>query len=294
MNSPALPASKAVATLLALMLVAILPGCVKQSEYEALQQENQQLQKRLDQATEQARQAQAELSVQQIRVFQLMEVETKLQKTQEQLLQTQDELDAMKAEFEKFRTQRRSAMLGKKYPVLHLDNGKMLREAEITAIVGEELSIKHEDGFLKVALAATSDDLRWEACYDPREARMSARDQLLAEARRIEAGKLRGTTQSRMSATAPSSPTTSVVGTLRQQLVAQRRQLNTDYQALAAKNSSALQGAAVWDSARPEASPLLNSLSGSRAVLGISRLQSQRDAILMTLQQLRSLDPAAR
>lgn len=292
MNLSVPPARKALVTLIALTLGAILPACVKQSEYEALQQENQQLQKRLDQANEQARQAQAELSVQQARIFQLMEVETKLQKTQEQLLQTQTELDALKAEFEKFRTQRRSAMLGKKYPVLNLDNGRSLREAEITSIAGEELSIKHQDGVLKVALAASSDDLRWEACYDPREARTSAREKLLAEARRIEANQRNG--QSQAAKLPLSSPTTSSpIEALRQQLAAQRGQLNAEYQALAAKNSSALQGS-VWDSSRPEASPLLNSVSGSRAVLGISRLQSQRDAILMTLQQLRSLDPAAR
>lgn len=293
MNLPASPARKALVTLFALTLAAILPACVKQSEYEALQQENQQLQQRLDQANEQVRQAQTDLSVQQTRVLQLMEVESKLEKTQELLLQTQDELDALKAEFDKFRTQRRSAMLGKKYPVLSLDNGRLLREAEITAIAGEELSIKHQDGALKVALAASSDDLRWEACYDPREARMSARDKLLAEARRIEASKLREQSQPAKPTSSFSSSPTSVVAALRQQLAAQRRQLNADYQALAVKNSSALQGG-VWNASAPEASPLLNSLSGSRAVLGISRLQSQRDAIRMTLQQLRSLDPAAR
>ncbi len=293
MNLPAALARKVVVTLFALALGVFLPGCVKQSEYDALQQENQQLQRRLDQANEQARQAQADLSVQQTRVLQLMEVETKLQKTQEQLLQTQDELDALKKEFEKFRTQRRSAMVGKKYPVLSLENGRMLREAEITAIAGEELSIKHQGGALKVALAESSDDLRWEACYSSQEARMSARNKLLAEARRIEANKLREKNQPAKPTTTPSSSPISVVEALRQQLAAQRRQLNADYQALAAKNSSALQGVA-WDSSRPEASPLLNSVSGSRAVLGISRLQSQRDAILTTLQQLRSLDPSSR
>ena len=80
---------------------------------------------------------------------------------------------------------------------------------------------------------------------------------------------------------------------LRAQLAAQRQTLNTEYQALAAKNAAALRGA-QWDSSQPESSPLLSTLSGSRAVLGLSRLQSQRSAILATLQQLRDLDPSAR
>ncbi|MFN0079200.1 MAG: hypothetical protein ACKVY0_22275 [Prosthecobacter sp.] len=268
---------------------------MKQSDYEVLQKENQQLQLRLDQANEQFRQIQVELSVQQARVLQLMEVHAKLQKSQEQLQQTQDELEALKTEFDKFRTQRRNAMLRKKIPVLNLDGGKVLRDAEITAIKGDELSIQHQDGFIKVALAASSDDLRWEACYDPRNAKLTAREKLLAEARLIDAKRRQeqarpAKTESIVSA---SSPTHSAIEGLRQQLAAQRSRLNAEFQAMAAKNTAALQSA-EWDSSRPEASPLLNSLSGSRAVLGISRLQSLRDAILATLQQLRSLDPASR
>ena len=78
---------------------------------------------------------------------------------------------------------------------------------------------------------------------------------------------------------------------LNNKLAAQRQQLNAEYQALAARNPTVLKGAS-WDSARPEASPLLNSVSGSRAVLGLSRLQSLRDAINQTLQQIRSLEPS--
>ncbi len=88
-------------------------------------------------------------------------------------------------------------------------------------------------------------------------------------------------------------PARNVVDILRTQLAAQRLALNADYYALAAKNPGAMRGV-VWNSSQPEASPLLNTLSGSRAVLGISRLQAQRGAILLTLQQLRQLDPSAR
>ncbi len=276
--------------LLPALIAVLLAGCVKQSDYEILQKENQQLQMRLDQTNEQLRLTQLELSAQQARSQQLLEVQSKLEKSQEQLRQTQAQMDALKVEFDKFRTQRRTAMVGKKYPQLSLEDGKVLRDAQITAITAEEVSFRHDGGFMKVALAKTTDDLRWEACYDPQEEQKAAHDRLLAEGRRLEEKLARD-----RSTPAPEAATSTVnaATVLRQQLAAQRQQLNAEFQALAAKNPGALQGP-VWDSTRPEASPLLNSVSGSRAVLGLSRLQSMRDTINATLRQLREVDPAAR
>lgn len=273
------------------LLAVLLAGCVKQSDYEILQKENQQLQMRLDQANEQLRLTQVELSAQQARSQQLLDVQSKLQKSEEQLQQTQAQMEALKTEFEKFRTQRRAAMVGKKYPQLSLEDGKVLREAQITAITAEEVSFRHDGGFLKVALAKTTDDLRWEACYDPQEEQKAARDRLLAEGKRLEEKLARE--RSAPASAGAVKPTVNAATVLHQQLAAQRQQLNAEFQALAAKNPGALQGP-VWDSSRPEASPLLNSVSGSRAVLGLSRLQSMRDAINATLSQLRDVDPAAR
>lgn len=276
--------------LLPALIAVLLAGCVKQSDYEILQKENQQLQMRLDQTNEQLRLTQLELSAQQARSQQLLEVQSKLEKSQEQLRQTQAQMDALKVEFDKFRTQRRTAMVGKKYPQLSLEDGKVLRDAQITAITAEEVSFRHDGGFMKVALAKTTDDLRWEACYDPQEEQKAAHDRLLAEGRRLEEKLARD-----RSTPAPEAATSTVnaATVLRQQLAAQRQQLNAEFQALAAKNPGALQGP-VWDSTRPEASPLLNSVSGSRAVLGLSRLQSMRDTINATLRQLQEVDPAAR
>jgi len=274
------------------LLAVLLPCCVKQSEYEMLQKENQQLQMRLDQASEQLRLTQVELIAQQARTQQLLDVQAKLQKSEEQLRQTQAEMEALRAEFDKFRTQRRAAMVGKKYPQLSLEDGKVLRDVQITAITAEEVSLRHDEGFLKVALAKTTDDLRWEACYDPQEEQKAARARLLAEGRRLEEKLARD--RSTPSSTVPTPrPTANPATVLRQQLATQRQQLNAEFQALAAKNPGALQGP-IWDASRPEASPLLNSVSGSRAVLGLSRLQSMRDAINATLSQLREVDPAAR
>jgi outer membrane murein-binding lipoprotein Lpp len=278
------------AKLSALLAVMLLPCCVKQSDYEKLQGENQQLQARIDQFNQQLQQKQTDLAAAQAELLRFQGTQAQLLKTQEMLQQSQDELKALRAEFEKFRTQRRSAMVGKKYPVLNLDDGKVLRDAEIASISASDIGIRHEEGFIKVALANSSEDLRWEACYDPQEAKKQAREKMLAEARVLDARRARDQA-SPVPGTVESAPNAVIV--LRAQLAEQRRQLNAGYQALAAKNPGVLRGD-IWDSAKPEASPLLNTVSGSRAVLGISRLQSLRDTILATLQQLRELDPAAR
>lgn len=273
--------------------MVLLPGCVKQGDYEILQTENQQLQARIDELNQQLQQKQAELVNTQKQLMQTYETQAELQKTRGLLIEAQAEIEALRSEFAKFRTQRRNAMIGKKYPVLNLANGKVLHEAQITTISAEEVSIRHDSGFLKVAMADTNEDLRWEACFDPQEAKEAARAKLLAEARALEISRGK-------SAPTPAAPGLSIGDAslnaaivLQSQLSAQRRQLNDAYQALRAKNPAAFRGV-EWNPSSPEASPLLNTLSGSRAVLGLSRLQEMRDAIVATLRRLRDVDPAAR
>jgi hypothetical protein len=273
-------------------MLLLLVGCVKKSEYDALQIENQTLQTRVDQTNHLLVQSQADLSALQVQMQQFLVVQAQLLKTQQDLKQSRDEFKALKAEFDQFRTQRRSAMVGKKFPVLNLDDGKVLHQAEITAVSADEVAIRHADGILKVALAKTSPDLRWEACYDPLEATEKARENLLLKARE-EAARLVREQAKPAPAPVAAVPARNVVEVLRTQLASQRQILNADYQVLAAKNPSAMRGA-QWNSSQPETSPFLTTITGSRAVLGISRLQSQRTAILATLQQLRELDPAAR
>lgn len=273
-------------------LLPLLGSCVKKSEYDALQLENQALQTRVDETSHLLAQSQTDVIVLQGQLQKLVAVQGQLLQTQQELKQTQDEFKVLKTQFDQFRTQRRSAMVGKKFPTLSLEDGRVLREAEITGVTAEDLSIRHADGLVRVALAKTTPDLRWEACYDPQEALEKSRENALARARDKEArqaGELSMTPQ----APAATLPTRNVVDVLRAQLATQRQTLNAEYHALAAKNAAALRGV-EWNYAQPEASPLLNTLSGSRAVLGISRLQGYRNAIMATLQQLRELDPAAR
>lgn len=293
MSLPLLPARQTLVTLGLLTLAGMLPGCVKQGDYDALQQENQQLQQRIDQTSEQLRQAQADLATQQTRVLQLLEAQAKLQKSNEQLQQAAAELESLKAEFEKFRTQRRDAMRGRKYPVLQLDNGQNLKGAVLTAVGADEVSIRHDGGFIKVALADTNADLRWEACYDPQEARKKQHDRMLAEARQLDAALAKNRASPAPAAGSRAAQVVSPAQQMQQLISEQRRQLNAEFEALRAKNPGALQGD-IWNSAAPETSPLLNSVSGSRAVLGLSRLQPLRDAINQSLQQLRRIESDAR
>jgi len=238
----------------AAVVLSLLSGCVKKSEYDALQLENQTLQRRVDQASHLLAQSQTDVS----------ELQMQLHKV--------------------IIAQRRSAMVGKKFPLLTLEDGKVLRQAEIASVNAEEISFRHAEGTVKVALARSTPDLRWEAGYDPMENITKKWE------REIRPVREQGVPQPVPTAAVPAR---NAVDALRAQLAAQRQTLNTEYQALAAKNAVALRGA-QWDSSQPESSPLLSTLSGSRAVLGLSRLQSQRNAILTTLQQLRDLDPSAR
>ncbi|OYW30647.1 MAG: hypothetical protein B7Z47_03400, partial [Chthoniobacter sp. 12-60-6] len=176
--------------------------------------------------------------------------------------------------------------------MLTLNEGKVLRDAVITAISADEVAIRHADGFIKVALANTSDDLRWEACFDPLEARKMAMETMRRKAQE-EQERLALQRSIPTPTSGPFDSARMAAEALRRQLASQRNAMNLEFRALAAKNTSLLKGN-VWNHAQPEASPLLNSVSGSRAVLGLSRLQYGRDAILATLRDLRDLDPSAR
>lgn len=283
---------EATVTLSVLIMAAVLSGCVKQSAYEALQLENQQLQRRIDQANEQTRQAQAELKVQQLHVQQLLEVQTKLQKSQEQLKQAEEEVDSLKEEFEKFRTQRRSAMIGKQYPVLHLDNGKSIKDAVVTALNADEIAIRHDGGFIKLAMIDTNEDLRWEACFDPLEAKKKQRERMLAEARMLDATLAKNRSAPPATPKVKTAATISPAEQLKQMISEQRKQLNAEFDALRAKNEGTLRPTA-WNYAAPEASPLLNNFADRRAVLGMSRLEMYRDAINANLRRLRDVTPKA-
>lgn len=309
-------------------LLPLMAGCVKKSEYDALQVENQTLQTRVDQTSHQLTESQGDVSALQRQVQKLLtaatdllNVQVELKKSQQEVGSLQGRLQARESEpdlqelrlelqksqqdykillshYDQFITERRSAMVCRKYPLLKLQNGQELRQAEIASITADEISIKHAEGLAKLPLAQSPPELRWDVCLDLQERRDLNREAIPTrsadQAARLAAAKAAAPKpKPALSAVAAAPPRVNPADALRAQLASQRAALNTEYQALASKNGAALRGV-QWDTAQPEASPLLNSLSGSRAVLGISRLQSHRSAIISTLQQLRDLEPPAR
>lgn len=282
--------------LTSLVGVMMLSSCVKQSEYDLVVNEKNDAQSRLAQKVEELQQAQVQGQGQQARIFQLINVQSTLQKREEELQQTRDELEALRAEFEKFREQRRSAMLGKKIPFLQLDNGRQLRDVELTSVSPLEVALRHEGGILKVALADTNDDLRWEACYDPAYAEQQARARFLTDAQRIDAELAQARLRPQTAMLNPEKDNERAKATAVQQMrtliMSQRGQLNREFDAMKARNPVLKD--ADWNSSNPEASPLLYNFSSRRAVLGLSRLEMIRDVINDNVIRLRNLDPMAR
>ncbi|OYW30648.1 MAG: hypothetical protein B7Z47_03405, partial [Chthoniobacter sp. 12-60-6] len=102
-------------------LLWLLSGCVKKSDYEALQIENQTLQTRVDQANRYLQQYQAELSSLQAQIQQFTEVQAQLEKAQRELSESEAAYHALKTEFDQFRIKRRTSMVGKEFPMLTLN-----------------------------------------------------------------------------------------------------------------------------------------------------------------------------
>lgn len=276
-------------------LVLLCSSCVKQSEYDQVVNEKNDLESRLATAVQELQQANVQLQAQQARVYNLLNIQSTLQKRDQELQTAREELQELKAEFDKFRTERRNAMLGKKIPYLYLDDGRTLKDAEVSAIGPLELAIRHEGGILKLALADTNDDLRWEACFDPNYAQKVERDRFLAEARQMDAelSEQRMRPPPAPTMAAPTRDKSAAAQELRRLIDSQRAELNREYNAMQARNPAAFHGVS-WDSTRPEASALLNSLSGRRAVLGMSRLEMIRDVINDNLIRLRNYESASR
>ncbi|MGV3659428.1 MAG: hypothetical protein ACO1TE_04565 [Prosthecobacter sp.] len=287
MNLPAFRLGPTISRL-ALGIPLLFVSCIKQSDYDLLLKQNQELESKVQMANQQVLQEQAATKAVQARMMQLINIQSTLQKRDQELQDAKTELETLKAEFDKFRTQRRGAMVGKKYPHLSLDNGKLLINAEVISVDSNQLSVRHEGGLIKVAMADSNEQLRWEACYDPEEAKRLERARFLADARMIDAqlerDKLKPVVPVPQKASGPSAAEMEA----RAAITAQRAQLNREYEALRSKNPSAFKNVS-WSSNRPEASAMLNSMTGRPAVLGLSRLDSLRDAINVNLLTLQSL-----
>lgn len=275
---------------LSLGIPLLLASCIKQADYDLVVKQKAELEAQVQAANQQVLQEKATTQAVQARMMNLINIQSTLQKRDQELQNARNELETMKAEFEKFRTQRRSAMVGKKYPQISLDSGKLLTNAEVVSVDSNQVAIRHDGGYMKVAMADSSEQLRWEACYDPEELKKLERDRFLADARRMDEKLERD--RLRPASTAPAAIKENKNASAEQQtraiITAQRAQLNREYEALKSKNPSAMKDSA-WNSSRPEASPLLNNLSSRPLVMGLSRLDALRDSINSNLVALQSL-----
>jgi len=259
-------------------------GCVPRSDYEALQQENQELQKSVDSLNVQTRQLQAQLvqAVQQQAV--VAELQQRLEEAKRQAAEKEEELRQLQERWEKFKGDRRKALVGKEFGEVAIGDGRVLKNAQITGIVDEQVSIRHENGLVKVPLAQGGEEIRWLACFDEQDAVESLRRARLSQARAL--GQQSGTARP---AAAQMPNASAEAAAVRQTITAQRQALNAAHQRLIARNPSALRGA-DWNSARPEDSGLINVFAQRRAVLGLGELDSLAAAIKANLRKLHDLE----
>ena len=271
-----------------LALVAMLVcGCVKKEDYERVMKEKTELQAQLDQRQLQIIQLQEQLTATQLQLTQIVELQTRLKDALSRLEERQKEIDDLKARWEKYKGERRQGMIGREFPELRLDDGRLLKKAKITALQGDELSFIHDSGFMKVLLSKSNDDLRWQACFDPSEAAASERAKMLAQARALDQ---RLTEKQRADVPPPPARTSrsQEARVLESVIRAQRQALNEAYNRLRQQQPSALRGAS-WDSSRPEESGLINVFAERRAIIGISQLDSLAVAIKANLRKLQEL-----
>ena len=274
--------------------VTALSSCgVPQVDYEALQKENQELQKVIDKGNASFRQLQLQLQTAQQGLAAINEVERRIKDLEAQLAEKDEELRVLQETYDQFKKDRRGAMLGKEFPSLRLDSGRTLQNAQITAFNDNVLAIRHDTGFLKVALAESSEALRWQACYDPAEEAAAERRQMIANAKslsdKLDQDRLKRPTAKSSQKTPGTASNAEIARQLRATITQQRAALNRAHSDLASKNSSALRGA-HWNSARPEESGLINVFSERRAIIGINELDSLAAGIKYNLEKLRSVE----
>ena len=277
-----------------MVAVTVLSSCgVPKVDYEALQKENQELQKVIDKGNASFRQLQLQLQAAQQGLAAINQVERRVQDLEAQLAEKDEELRLLQETYDKFKKDRRDAMLGKDFPILRLDSGKTLQNAQITSFNDNMLAIRHETGFLKVALAESSEALRWQACYDPVEEAAAQRREMIANAKalsdKLDKDRLKRPTTKSSQKTPSSASNADVARQLRATITQQRAALNRAHSDLVSKNPSALRSA-HWNSARPEESGLINVFSERRAIMGISELDSLASAIKYNLEKLRSVE----
>jgi soluble cytochrome b562 len=264
---------------------------VPRSDYEALQQENRELQKSVDSLQVQTRQLQVQLTLAQQQQQAVAELQKRLEDAKREVAETEEEMRQLQERWEKFKGDRRKAMVGRQFGEVAIGDGRVLKNAQITSIVDEQVTIRHEDGLVKVPLAQGGEEIRWLACFDEHDAADSLRRARLSQAKalgqQLSASRPAGRDSTDSTGRMPDSAAEAAA--LRRTISAQRQALNAAYQRLSARNPSAMRGT-DWNSSRPEDSGLINVFAQRRAVLGLGELDSLAAAIKVNLRKLHDLE----
>lgn len=277
------------------LVVGTTPSCVKRTDYEELarrmdeQKRETQLAK---EATEKATKRVEEIGEQ------LQQSQAETQKVLQDLEAQKKKLEVLKVEYESFKTQRRAAMVGKKYPELTLANGKKLLDAVIKEFSLSMVTFTHSGGIAKVSMRDLGEDIRWDACWNPQEG-SEAEDEMEAEIARIDELRRAG-----MKEEAAKSRVARLEGLRRratesQNLLAQlnvrveklRHEMNNVYANMfrstsSSSGSSIRTPASDWNYAAPEASPMMTDFRKRPVVMGFSELETKRDEIIATLRKI--------
>jgi hypothetical protein len=153
----------------------LLVSCVPKADHVELQREHENLQAQhkalqaeaADQKEDAAALKEALLTTKDALDKQKEEASRQIQEAKES---AKGELESLKSEFQKFKTDRRTGMVGKKFPEIVLKNERVLTDAKITEVTASSLKVLHSGGITMVRFAELGPDLQWEAVWDEEEA----------------------------------------------------------------------------------------------------------------------------
>jgi hypothetical protein len=164
----------------------LLVSCVPKADHVELQREHENLQ-----AQHKALQAEAADQKEDAAALKeaLLTTKDALDKQKEeasrQIQEAKGELESLKSEFQKFKTDRRTGMVGKKFPEIVLKNERVLTDAKITEVTASSLKVLHSGGITMVRFAELGPELKWEAVWDEKEA--AEHEAVLAEKNKEDA-----------------------------------------------------------------------------------------------------------
>jgi hypothetical protein len=168
----------------------LLVSCVPKADHVELQREHENLQAQhkalqaeaADQKEDAAALKEALLTTKDALDKQKEEASRQIQEAKES---AKGELESLKSEFQKFKTDRRTGMVGKKFPDIVLKNERVLTDAKITEVTASSLKVLHSGGITMVRFAELGPELKWEAVWDEKEA--AEHEAVLAEKNKEDA-----------------------------------------------------------------------------------------------------------